>query len=125
MSEKKGKVYDMFTRKDIDEERQDTSTNDNLANDFGKYVGALEKEHSDTIRTNLQRLQAWQEQIDAMINEWEKAYEKHQLTVLGALKKLKVSPNDFDPGIHDVFISEDGHVWLVEREKMKTKGKLH
>lgn len=117
-----GQVIDLFSRKDMEEEVQDTKANDEQTSEMGKYAGHVHEDTAKEIRDNLKGLQSRQVQIDSMILKWENDYQAHARRVLGLVEKLGVK--NFDPRKHDVFIGEDGHIWIVDRPT-NNKSELH
>lgn len=106
----KGKIVDFFTGKVMDKVQQDTSNNDKLAMD-GVYVGNIHKSKAKYIRTQTEILRAKEEQINKMVEVWEKEMMDYMYNIDEVLHVLNV--DGFDPRTHDMSVSEDGHVWIV------------
>jgi predicted secreted protein len=113
----KGKVVDMFSRKTMDITNQDTAKNEQQASE-GTYVGHIHKETADLVRKSETELEARASQIDAMVAQWEQFAMAHFGLIDQVLQILDI--DGFDPRIHAVSISEDGHVWVVPRKDEKT-----
>lgn len=110
-----GKVIDLFSKKTAGEVRQDEEKNTQLVEDHGRYVGSVSKQKADEIRSRIQYLDDREAQIDAMIQSWE----LHQAEHLEELQRIIITKGvtSYDPEFEDVVISEDGHMWIVDRAK--------
>lgn len=111
----KGKVVDMFSKKPMDEDKQNTAGNDYLANN-GRYVGSITVDKAEGLRNYLSILNGRREQLLRLIDALEGDYQEHMDEVYDILRgDLKVKYEEFDPMTEDVYIDEHGSVFLVVR----------
>lgn len=122
----KGKVVDMFSKKPMDEEKQNTKLNDYLVENKGRYVGSITKEHAEHLRDSLKLLNGRREQITKLMLEWEEDYNDHMAEIFDMLAgDLRLKQEDFDPISEDVFIDEKGSVFVVLRPEEVDPNKIH
>jgi hypothetical protein len=123
---KKGKVVDMFSKKPLDTETQDTKANDQQAEHGGRYAGNIDKEYARALRTHLNVLNGRMRQIDELIRQWEEDYNLHVDEIYQMLQEdLDIQSEDFNPDLEDVYIDENGHVWFMTRPIKNQPTNLH
>lgn len=97
--------------------RQDTKSNDKLANQKGRYIGVLPSEDAEFMRKWHDRMICEQAQINELIDEYEKTHMQYLTDLTSMLLYLGFDPDSFDPIKERMFISEDGHIWIVDKEE--------
>jgi hypothetical protein len=105
----------MFTRKDHLKMGQDYTANDAAASK-GRYLGVLPKHTSSRIRETAEDLARRRAQIDALMAEFTPRWEGYFFMIVGALVVLGEDTENFDPEQQELFVDEDGHCWLADRE---------
>jgi len=63
------------------------------------------------------RLTCEQAQINELIDEYEQTHMQYLTDLTSMLLYLGFDPMIFDPVKERLFISEDGHIWLVKKEE--------
>lgn len=109
------KVISLKSGKDLG--RQNFDANDKLVNQEGRYIGALPSEDAEFMRKWHDRLVCEQAQITELIDEYEAHHLQYLTDLTSVLLYLGFNPESFDPEKERMFISEDGHVWVVERKE--------
>lgn len=97
--------------------RQDTKLNDKLINQEGRYIGVLPSEDAEFMRKWHDRLTYEQAQIHELIDEYEKNHMQYLTDLTSMMLYLGFDPESYDPAKEHLFISEDGHIWLVEKKE--------
>lgn len=97
--------------------KQDIKANDQLVMKDGRYIGVLPSEDAEFMRKWHDRLTCEQAQIDELISEYEQSRMQYLVDLTSVLLYLGFDPMNFDPITEHVFISEDGHIWVVKKEE--------
>jgi hypothetical protein len=111
----KSNVVDMFTRSDYMKMGQDYAANDAAAS-AGTYIGVLPKHASVPMRETAEDLARRRAQIDALMAEFTPRWEGYFFMTVGALTTLGVDTSSYDPEKQELFVDEDGHCWMVNKE---------
>ena len=96
--------------------RQNTKSNDKLINQEGRYIGVLPSEDAEFMRKWHDRLTYEQAQIHELIEEYEKNHMQYLTDLTSMMLYLGFDPESYDPTKERLFISEDGHIWLIEKK---------
>ena len=96
--------------------KHDFAANDKLAKEEGRYLGVLPSEDAEFMRVWHDRLTCEKAQIDELIEEYEKNYLQYLKDLTSVFLYLGFKPEDFNPEKEQILISEDGHIWVVEKE---------
>ncbi len=113
----KNNVYDFYSKKNMqDLAKVDYQGNEEAVEELGRYVGNLPKRETKEVRNLIQQLTVKKAQIDAMIQEWDTLYQGYSYMLVGVLVTLNVTEGQFNPDRDDIYVGEDGHVWIVNRE---------
>jgi len=97
--------------------KQDTKSNDKLANQEGRYIGVLPSEDAEFMQRWHDRLTCEQAQIHELIDEYEKSHMQYLTDLTSMMLYLGFDPESYNPEKERLFISEDGHIWLVEKKE--------
>jgi len=97
--------------------KQDFVANDKLAEKEGRYLGVLPSEDAEFMRKWHDRLICEKAQIDELITEYEQSHMQYLADLTSVLLYLGFNPEDFNPEKEKMFISEEGHIWVVERKE--------
>lgn len=108
-------IVDFFTKKAV--EQQDTDKNDAVVSEVGRYIGVLPTDSAENVRRYVDMLALRKSQIDSMMEDWQRIYDEYAYELGAALSLLRVTEDDLNGD--NVFVGEDGHVWLVREEDME------
>jgi hypothetical protein len=109
---KSGKIISFKTHKALDE--KNIKAAENLINKEGHYLGALPETLATTIQNMQDKLTCEKAQIDELIEEFDIHYMEYLNHVTEALIFLGYNPIDFNGEADKLYVSEDGHVWVVK-----------
>lgn len=109
-----GNVYSIRTGKKLE---QNTTDNDALVAQGGRYIGCLPKADAEELRKFQQKLIVDQMEIDELIKKFEGSFLLYLNDVASVFMYLGIDPQTFDPNKEHLYIGADGHLWVVPFEK--------
>ena len=121
-SRKNANVVDLFTKctlEDIEEAYKVLSDEEVRTN--GKYIGRLPVEQTEYMRTRMAEINVCHHQLQRLLNEFESLRSAYQNDVLSALRQLHISPDYYDLEKDELFISAEGHTYLVRGDHLPNR----
>lgn len=111
-----GKIINLFTGKPLDV-AQDKEHNDEVTSEHGKFVGSLDEKAADIVLSHQALTESLGNRIDELMGEYLYMLDQHHSNIKSVLEILGVKK--FDPEREMVMVSEEGKVWIVEREDVE------
>lgn len=114
-ADKKAKIFNFFTKQPIVPEEVKENT-ERINDGFGTYIGVLPKNLNDPLQTLGKELDVKRAQLERMTSHFTELTQEYYMQIYNGLVALGVDPDAIDMSKTDVFVDEEGHIWLVPME---------
>lgn len=104
-------VIDFFSRRPITTV-QDMDVND-LSSEEGVYIGNIGKDNALAFRSIIAVIENMAVKMQALMDEFNEMEDIHIENTVRTISMLDAE-DKFDPEIHELSVSEGGHVWVVD-----------
>ncbi len=121
-SQKNKNVVDLFTKCTFEEiENAQKALRDEKVRANGKYIGRLTVDKTEHMRARIAEINIRHHQLQHLTNEFEALWSVYNNDILSALHQLYISPDYFDLEKDELFISPDGHTFIVRGDHLPNR----
>lgn len=106
-------VYDFFSRKQLSPEPSNDS--EELRKN-GRYIGMVPKQEAEEINDLIERMNAAKRVIEAFMDNFNDINTAFIGRLADALVRMNVELDAFNPEIHEFYITDSGHAWIINKQ---------